>query len=123
MASVASAVVVVAGCGPEAAEPLAEEEATAAVGSESVEEVVEEDQRATVGFLGLAEGPQGAHRPSRCRRSRDPDRQPRRRQRHGTRWMPITQDGVRLSVSITEHFSTLTTFWLRFGASGMTYDN
>ena len=25
--------------------------------------------------------------------------------------------------SITEHFSTLTTFWLRVGASGMTYDS
>ena len=62
-----TAAVLVAGCGQEAAEPLAEEEATAAGGSESVEEVVEEiralaaelealdDQRATVGFLGLAD--------------------------------------------------------------------
>ena len=37
--------------------------------------------------------------------------------------MPTTQNGVRLNVSTTEHFSTFTIFWLRFGASGTTFDS
>ena len=31
--------------------------------------------------------------------------------------------GARLSISITEFFNTVTTFWLRFGASGMTFNS
>ena len=37
--------------------------------------------------------------------------------------IPVTQNGVRLKVSITEHFSTCTTFWLRSGVSEMTFDS